>query len=218
MIQYLLALSFFLLIPMPAHALMNDELEILYYWDKEELDVTLVNSIYLTDKVAEKIEEAVTSTEFFMIEDNKMHKDLPGVKSPYYLGWQGALDNTSSTNLKLNFDLSAAKHGDIVIEVTTQKHPQGFSGVTMPIFANGKLSKVYITLFEINQNTPNSNYGLVMHEFGHALGLGHSTAPEDIMYERIGYNNLFYPYVAPCLMQGLEQAYLENKDTVTCLK
>jgi hypothetical protein len=219
MLQYFVAIIFILTLGItPVHALYNDDLEILYYWDKETIDVTLVNSIYLTDRVAEEIEKAVTSTEFYMIEDNLMHKDRPGVYSPYYLGWQGALDDTNSTSLQMNYNLSAGKQGDIVIEVTTQSHPDGISGITMPMFVNGKLSKVYITLFEIDQSTPNSIYGLTMHEFGHALGLGHSTADEDIMYEKIGYNNLFYPYVAPCLMQGLEQAYQGSTDTVTCLK
>lgn len=219
MINYLpLAILFFILIPTQAHALMNDEQETLYYWDKEEITVTLVQTPHLIDPVWDRIEEAVTSTEFYTIEDNKLHKMPPGYYSPYYLGWQGALDNTPSTNLKLNFQVTRAHVGDIIISVTPQSSPHGRSGEALPQFVDGKLNKVYVNLYNIDEMTPNSIYGLTMHELGHALGLGHSTAPEEIMHEKIGYNNLWYPYVTPCMMEALDVAYQGNKTSVVCSK
>ena len=80
---------------------------------------------------------------------------------------------------------------------------------------NGQVVKIYITIYEVDKRTPNSVYTIVMHEMGHALGLGHSTAPEEIMHNKI---TTAYPYVSPCTMQALEFAYASGPGNVTCLK
>ena len=140
----------------------------------------------------------------------------PGYYSDYYLGWQGALDNTNSTDIRLNFNIdSYGGGGDIVITPTTRSHPEGFAGSASPVYLNGDINTVYITIYEIDKRTPNSVYSIVMHEMGHALGLGHSSAPEEVMHEKI---TTAYPYVSPCMMQGLEFAYSVGPGSVTCLK
>ena len=76
----LVVTSFFLLIAAtpPAFALMNDEQPIEFAWQKETINVTLVNNVHTNnDRIAE-VTEVVTSTEFFSIEDNLLHKDRPG--------------------------------------------------------------------------------------------------------------------------------------------
>ncbi len=209
--------SFFLLIAAtpPAFALMNDEQPIEFAWQKETINVTLVNDVYTSNARIAEITEVVTSTEFFSIEDNLLHKDRPGVFSPYYLGWQGALDNTNSTDIKLNFEVSNQGGGDIIISLTPQSSPNGYSGSAWPLFVNGEISKVYITIYDVDKISLNGLYSVLMHEMGHALGLGHSTAPEEVMHEKI---TTAYPYVSPCTMQALEFAYSNGSGLVTCLK
>ncbi len=210
--------SFFLLflVTPQAFALMNDEQPIEFAWNKETINVVLVNDVYTNnDRIAE-VTEVVTSTEFYTVEDNLLHKDIPGIYSPYYRGWQGALDNTNSTDIKLNFEVTNQGGGDIIISLTPQSSPDGYSGSAKPLFVNGEISKVYITVYDIDKISLNGLYSVLMHEMGHALGLGHSTAPEEVMYEKI---TTPYPYVTPCMMLALDQAYQENKPgLVTCLK
>lgn len=196
----------------PAYGLMNDSTEIIGYWDKQTIDVALSTS-YTLDHLAE-VTQAVTSTEFYTIEDNLMHKMPPGYFSDYYLGWQGALDNTNATNIKLDF--AVASYGDIIISLTNQRSPDGYAGTTWPVFDGDKITKAYITIYDVDKISNAQLYSLVMHEMGHALGIGHTTADEDVMYENRA--NVPYPYVSPCTMQALEFAYTAGPGSVTCLK
>ena len=45
---------------------------------------------------------------------------------------------------------------------------------------------------------------IVRHELGHALGLAHSTAPEDLMYPTIETN---FPYISECDVDAIERLY-----------
>ncbi len=207
---------FFLLVLTPqAFALMNDEMLVEFAWGKDTIDVTLVNDVYTNKDRIGVVTEVVTSTEFYTVEDNLLHKDIPGVYSPYYRGWQGAIDNTNSTNLKLNFQVTNQGGGDIIISLTPQSSPDGYSGSAWPLYVNGEISKVYITIYDVDKISLNGLYSVLMHEMGHALGIGHSTAPEEVMHEKI---TTPYPYVSPCTMQALEFVYSVGPGKVTCLK
>jgi hypothetical protein len=214
MSPFLVAMPVFILLlgTVPVHALYNDKIETLWAWDNDIVNVTLVTS-YTIDQL-EEITKAVTSEEFYMIEDNLMHKDRPGIYSPYYLGWQGALNNANATTPQLNFQVGTG--GDIVLELTNLHHPKGFSGLTTQVLdKDGKVSKVQITIFDVDKISNAMLYTIVLHEMGHALGIGHTTADEELMYPVI---TTAYPYVSPCTMQALEFAYTEGKGQVTCLK
>ncbi len=210
-----LVASFFLIPTTQAEALMNDEMLVDFAWGKDTIDVTLVNDVYTNKDRIGVVTEVVTSTEFYTVEDNLLHKDIPGVYSPYYRGWQGAIDNTNSTNLKLNFQVTNQGGGDIIISLTPQSSPDGYSGSAWPLYVNGEISKVYITIYDVDKISLNGLYSVLMHEMGHALGIGHSTAPEEVMHEKI---TTPYPYVSPCTMQALEFVYSVGPGKVTCLK
>jgi hypothetical protein len=197
-----------------ADALRNDSIETIGFWDKETIDVSLVKGIYTNDDRIEQVTKAVSSQEFYNIEDNLMHKDRPGIFSPYYLGWQGALDNSNSTLKNLNFEVSRGG-GDIIISLTTQSHPEGYAGETKPLFYDGKFAIVYITIYNVDKISKSQLYSIVMHEMGHAIGIGHTTAPEDVMYEKRV--NVPYPYVSPCAMQAL-QVMDQGKTELRCNK
>lgn len=185
-----------------ADALRNDSIDTIGFWDKETVDVTLVKGIYTNDDRIEQITKAVTSQEFFLIEDNLMHKDKPGIFSSYYLGWQGAIDNSNATLKNLNFEVSYGGSGDIIISLSTHSSSDGFAGETWPLFVDGKISKVYITIYDVDKISKSQLYSIVMHEMGHAIGIGHTTATEDVMHDKK--SNVPYPYVSPCVMQALD--------------
>lgn len=184
-----------------ADALRNDTIETEWFWDQDTIDVVLQSGPDTTEKRINEVTRAVTSQEFYNIEDNLMHKDRPGVFSPYYLGWQGALDNSNATLKNLNFEVSAGT-GDVVILLSKHSSPYGYAGEANPLFHNGKIVKVYITIYNVDEMSRSQLYSIVMHEMGHAIGIGHTSATEDVMNDKRA--NVPYPYVSPCIMQALD--------------
>ena len=67
-----------------------------------------------------------------------------------------------------------------------------------------------------SQIFPPSPSAIVRHEFGHAMGLAHSTAPEDLMHATIETD---YPYVSPCDINAVTALY-DGSDSsqVICTK
>ena len=53
---------------------------------------------------------------------------------------------------------------------------------------------------------------ILRHEFGHALGLGHSTATEDLMAPTI---DMTIPYISDCNIDAIVNLYNANEDSQT---
>jgi len=73
--------------------------------------------------------------------------------------------------------------GDINIKLENAVNPDGFSGWTSSIVdeINNQILKSDITIYQTNDYSDNQLAAVFRHEIGHALGLAHSTAPEDLM-------------------------------------
>jgi predicted Zn-dependent protease len=56
---------------------------------------------------------------------------------------------------------------------------------------------------------------IVRHEFGHALGLGHSTAPEDLMAPNI---DMTVPYISECNIDAIVNLYNGVQGSTVCEK
>jgi len=101
---------------------------------------------------------------------------------------------------------SASGEGDITIELTNQMNADGFSGWTNSIAdaSQNQILKSRITIFSVNNLSTAALETVVRHELGHALGLAHSTAPEDLMYPTIETN---FPYISDCDIDAMEKLY-----------
>jgi hypothetical protein len=127
-----------------------------------------------------------------------------------YDGWQGALQKASEYKTqfpmpkKLEIVESAPTTKVITIIISPTPAENGYSGYTTFIESDHKISKSTITIYDVNNLTNQELAALVRHEFGHALGLGHSTEYGDLMYEEI---DLRTPFISDCNIHALASLY-----------
>lgn len=163
--------------------------------------------------------DAIFSEETIDIDDSVLHKGPAGTASTYYLGWSCALKKAAEKTTKLNiptrFDV-VKDGGDIVIVLSDLKNPDGYTGFTKSIVHQNQILRVTITIYDTDEISEEQIRTIVRHEFGHALGLAHSTAPEDLMAPVI---QTAHPYISDCDIDALSALY-DGKQTsqVVCEK
>jgi len=170
------------------------------------------------------IKEVVLSQEPIEIDDSLLHKGPQGSTSTYYVGWAGALAKASEDPTsfyipnKLDVIESTKGAGDIAIMLVNERSGDGYSGYTKSIVdaAQNQILKSYITIYEVDKLSDEHFRTILRHELGHAFGLAHSTAPEDLMAPII---QTEYPYISECDLAAIVSLYDgEKKSDVTCEK
>ena len=170
------------------------------------------------------IKEVVLSQEPIEIDDSLLHKGPQGSTSTYYVGWAGALAKASEDSTefyipdKLDVIESTKGAGDIAIMLVNERSGDGYSGYAKSIVdaSQNQILKSYITIYEVDKLSDEQFKIVLRHELGHAFGLGHSTAPEDLMAPII---KTEYPYISECDLAAIVSLYDgEKKSDVTCEK
>lgn len=185
--------------------------------------VGITNGEKYPDKIP-LIREVILSEESIQIDDSLLHKGPQGSTSTYYLGWLGALKQASSHSTEFhiptNIEVTSSPggEGNITILLTDERSGDGFSGFTKSIAdeSQNQILKSTITIYEAG-NLDDEQFKIILrHEFGHALGLAHSTAPEDLMAPSI---MTTYPYISECVIDSIVSLYDGGRNSqVTCEK
>lgn len=180
------------------------------------LSVNILNPVSISDETISIIKETVLSKEKINLEDSLLHKGPKNSFSNYYIGWAGALENISDTKIPVpkNFEVlnSQKSNGDIVVILSNIKDRSGNTGYTKTILEGDEIVKAFITIYDIDSLSNTQVATIMRHEFGHALGLGHSTAPEDLMAPTI---DMTYPYISDCNVNAVTDLYNGNSDGTT---
>ena len=195
--------------------LRGDTIDTFLSWrlvEGDTLTVNVLNADQYGPEVMEAIEKVIYSEEVLEIDNSLLHKGPKGTVSEMYVGWQGAMMAAAETETQLyvpvSFDIiqSNQGEGDITIELTNQASADGFAGWTNSIAdqSQNQILKSRITIFQVDTLSPTALETIVRHEMGHALGLAHSTAPEDLMFPTIETN---FPYISECDIDAIEALY-----------
>jgi len=203
--------------------LRGDSMGLYKYWKISQgtlLSVNILNPTSISNESVESIKKTILSTETIDIEDSLLHKGPKNYFSTYYIGWKGALESASETKIPLpkNFEIknSQKSNGDIIVILSNIKDRSGYTGYTKTILEGEQIVKAFITIYDVNSLSKSQLETIMRHEFGHALGLGHSSAPEDLMAPTI---DMTYPYISHCNIMAISDLYNESSDgTTTCEK
>ncbi|MGI0060056.1 MAG: matrixin family metalloprotease [Nitrosotalea sp.] len=185
------------------------------------IHVHVVNEAKVSQDLINALTDAIMSTKIVRIDDSQTGTGPQGTSSTYYVGWTGAVEqaSTKSTTLYIpqKFDINGSPDavGDIEIILTSDVNPDGYSGYTKSIIDGNQILKSKITIFKANKLDAGQLEAIMRHEFGHALGLGHSTAPDDLMHPMLP----DYPYISTCDIDALNGLYDGDKNSkVVCTR
>lgn len=173
--------------------------------------VHVQNSKYSTQERVGTIMETIMSEQTIDIDDSLLHKGPPGSVSTYYLGWYGALNSIEEkTKLpipkNLHFHVTDKGEGHVIIELSNLATLDGYSGFTKAIVdeSNNQILKSTITIYDVESLSIQQLKTILRHELGHAFGLAHSTAPEDLMASIL---TTEYPYISDCDIDAIVLLY-----------
>ena len=190
--------------------------------DGRVLHVSIVNTANLSQDKIDAIKDAILSTKTVTLDDSLLGKGPQGTSSVYYTGWEGALTEAYSqpttSYIPQKFDVNGSPNGpgDIVIILTNDVNPDGLSGLTKSIADGNEILKSKITIYSASELSVGQLTVITRHEFGHAMGLAHSTAPEDLMHATIQTD---YPYISGCDIDAIKGLYDGDKNSkVVCQK
>jgi hypothetical protein len=185
------------------------------------MNVNIVNVRGMDEHKIDVIIDAITSDESIEVDDSISHKGPKGTSSLYYKGWSEALKQVSNIetkfNIPTNFNVIKSYGGeaDVIITLSNLKDNDGFTGYTKSIVEGNEILKSFITIYDVSNLTDEELSTIVRHEFGHALGLGHSTAPEDLMAPTI---DMTIPYISQCNIEAIEDLYNGINGSTVCEK
>ena len=188
----------------------------------EQLTVNILNSDSFPSDKIDAIKNTILSEQTVEVDDSLLNKGPAGTTSTYYMGWQGALQEISKEQTKYyiptSFKIieSPQGAGDITIMLTTLKDGDGYSGYTKSITDENQILKSSITIYDMDNLTAEQIATITRHELGHALGLAHSTAIEDLMAPVI---RTPYPFISDCDIDAIAAVYDGKKSSeVVCEK
>ena len=203
--------------------LRGDTTETWVSWNltpNKSLTFTILGESLVSPEKINEIKDVILSEKSLQIDNSLLHKGLKGTSSTYYVGWAGAMKQASQNPTKMvvpqNFEYVSSEKGaaDITIKLVSQRSGDGYSGYTQSTVDKNQILKSTISIYNAEELSTSQITTIVRHEFGHAIGLAHTTATEELMAPTITTD---YPYISPCTVHAIEKLYDGNqKSEVVC--
>ena len=171
-----------------AFAQSHSQIEILAPWTQKSIKVSIINKANLSEDKISVIKKVIQSDSFY-VENDQL----------YFEGWSGALQAVGSEK---EFEVTVSEKtrgGDITVELLREADPR-YNGYTIPHYAGNRMTLASIQIYNSENISEPQLENLVRHEFGHALGFGHASERNFIMYESMGTDPKF---ITRCELAGL---------------
>lgn len=139
-------------------------------WDKQTITVSIADNQYATQERIDHIEYTINTSK---------------QKDSRFAGWNAALNTINATSPHFELVNNNADVTITLVNYTSNKVYAGFT--TYESNYPGVISKADITIYDIEKLSKHELQIIMRHEFGHALGLGHSKDSTDLMHVILPY-------------------------------
>lgn len=136
---------------------------------------------------------AVDQNHINIVENVINSKEVKKNERPLYLGWnEGIKEISKEFDVKipiLEIRHTLDKSESIVIYLTSKENKEGFDGYTNLHYNDKKeIKKAMISIYNADELNKSQIESIVRHEIGHAVGLSHTNAKNDLMRPIIDMN------------------------------
>ena len=162
-----------------------------YKWDelrawKQVKDNTIPILIVRDANVSEK--------QVDLVEDTINSKETTNSEKKLFQGWNEGIKEVSKSfgvtvpNLQVQYKLDISE--SITIYLMEKTNSEGYDGYTNLFYdQNGKIQKALVKIYNVDELDDIQLKSIIRHELGHALGLGHTDAKNDLMQSIINMNH-----------------------------
>ena len=162
-----------------------------YKWDElrawkqvkdNTIPILIVRDANVSEKQVDLVEYTINS------------KETTNSEKKLFQGWNEGIKEVSKSfgvtvpNLQVQYKLDISE--SITIYLMEKTNSEGYDGYTNLFYdQNGKIQKALVKIYNVDELDDIQLKSIIRHELGHALGLGHTDAKNDLMQSIINMNH-----------------------------